>query len=249
MALPAPTSATHQSEQHSVTESVLLHLAPGIPMVTAFALAAPRLVDRGLPAVLGLYLAMGLVLMPTLLAILYVVGWRRNGRLSLDGVVLYRERLPGWQTAGLALAVVTLAVGASLLAQPLDRWLLQFFGWIPEWFRVPLQVEGYDRSLLLGVWGLAAVLNGVVSPVVEELYFRGYLLPRMERMGAWAPLVSTVLFSLYHLFSPWANLSRLLGFLPQTYAVWWKRSVWLGMITHCTVNTLANLLLLAVLMG
>jgi membrane protease YdiL (CAAX protease family) len=45
--------------------------------------------------------------------------------------------------------------------------------------------------------------------VVEEMYFRGYLLPRISRLGAWAPLVNTVLFSLYHLFTPWLNVGRI----------------------------------------
>jgi hypothetical protein len=37
------------------------------------------------------------------------------------------------------------------------------------------------------------LLNGVIGPVVEELYFRGFLLPRMEGLGRWAPLVNVTL--------------------------------------------------------
>lgn len=248
MALLAPTPATPHPEQHSLWQSVLLHLVPGLPLLTAFAVGGPWLMARGLPAVLGLYVAIGLVLVPTLLAILFADGWRRNRRLSLDGVVLNRAGLPGRQMAALAVVVVLVAVGISMAAQPLDDWLLQFFAWTPDWFRVPLQVDYYDRTLLLGVWTLAVVVNGLASPLVEELYFRGFLLPRIAWLGAWAPLVNTVLFSLYHFFSPWATLSRVLGFLPHAYAVWWKQSVWLGVITHCVVNTLAHLLLLAAIL-
>ena len=45
--------------------------------------------------------------------------------------------------------------------------------------------------------------------MVEEMYFHGYLLPRISRLGAWAPLVNTVLFSLYHFFTPWLNVGRI----------------------------------------
>ena len=45
--------------------------------------------------------------------------------------------------------------------------------------------------------------------MVEKMYFRGYLLPRISRLGAWAPLVNTVLFSPYHLFTPWLNVGRI----------------------------------------
>jgi membrane protease YdiL (CAAX protease family) len=62
--------------------------------------------------------------------------------------------------------------------------------------------------------GLGDVVNAVAGPVVEEVYFRGYLLPRISRFGAWAPLINTVLFSVYHFFTPWQNVGRILGLLP-----------------------------------
>ena len=86
------------------------------------------------------------------------------------------------------------------------------------------------------------VLNGVIGPVVEELYFRGFLLPRMERLGRWAPLVNATLFSIYHFWSPWQLVARILGIGPMVYAVWWKRNVYLGMAVHCALNTLAVVL-------
>ena len=92
------------------------------------------------------------------------------------------------------------------------------------------------------------VLNGVVGPVVEELYFRGYLLPRMERLGRWAPLINVSLFSLYHFWSPWQVMARILGLGPMVYAVRWKRNVYLGMVVHCALNSLGVLLVAAVVM-
>ena len=91
---------------------------------------------------------------------------------------------------------------------------------------------------------LAAYLaiNGLLGPIVEELYFRGYLLPRMERLGRWAPLVNVSLFSLYHFWSPWQVMARIVGLGPTVYAVRWKRSVYLGMVVHCTLNTLSVLI-------
>jgi 2-oxoacid dehydrogenases acyltransferase (catalytic domain)/Type II CAAX prenyl endopeptidase Rce1-like len=34
---------------------------------------------------------------------------------------------------------------------------------------------------------IALAFNGVAGPITEELYFRGHLLPRLERYGRWAP--------------------------------------------------------------
>ena len=86
------------------------------------------------------------------------------------------------------------------------------------------------------------VLNGLVGPIVEELYFRGYLLPRLDRLGRWAPLVNVSLFSLYHFWSPWQVAARILGIGPMVFAVRWKRNVYLGMLIHCTLNLISVLL-------
>ena len=90
--------------------------------------------------------------------------------------------------------------------------------------------------------GAFLMLNGVVGPIVEELYFRGYLLPRMDRLGRWAPLVNVSLFSLYHFWSPWQVLARILGIGPMVFAVRWKRNVYLGILIHCALNLIGVLL-------
>jgi hypothetical protein len=82
---------------------------------------------------------------------------------------------------------------------------------------------------------------------VEEMYFRGYLLPRLSRFGAGAPLVNMVLFSIYHFFTPWQNVGRILGLLPMVYAAWWKRSIYASMGAHVLGNVSVILMLLVVL--
>ena len=106
----------------------------------------------------------------------------------------------------------------------------------------PIDLDGIG-AYSSAVWTVTLVaffvINGFVGPIVEELYFRGYLLPRMEYMGRWAPLVNVTLFSLYHFWSPWQIVARILGFGPTVYAVRWKRNVYLGMVVHCSLNTIA----------
>jgi CAAX protease family protein len=55
--------------------------------------------------------------------------------------------------------------------------------------------------------------------------------------------LNTVLFSLYHFWSPWQNLARIVGLLPWVYVVWRKRSVQLSIAVHVTANTIFLLLL------
>ena len=97
-------------------------------------------------------------------------------------------------------------------------------------------LEQYSQGSLLLAGVLGFVLNGIAGPAVEELYFRGYLLPRISRLKGWAPLVNVVLFSIYHFLTPWQNPARILALLPVVYAVWWKKNIYIGIIVHCAAN-------------
>ncbi|WP_207212122.1 CPBP family intramembrane glutamic endopeptidase [Promicromonospora panici] len=60
---------------------------------------------------------------------------------------------------------------------------------------------------------------------MEELYFRGFLLPRLPQLGKWAPLFNTVLFSVYHFWAPWAVLSKIIFGFPGFWFVWRKHDL------------------------
>jgi len=90
-----------------------------------------------------------------------------------------------------------------------------------------------QRTLTLIV---ALLFSGVAAPVVEELYFRGFLLPRMEHMGWAAPLWNSLLFALYHFYFPENVLVIFVGFLPISYVVWKTRNVRIGIIVHGIIN-------------
>jgi membrane protease YdiL (CAAX protease family) len=96
---------------------------------------------------------------------------------------------------------------------------------------------------------LFVALNVFAGPMVEELYFRGYLLPRMSRFGRAAPLLNAVLFSLYHFWAPWQFLSRVAGVTPFAYGVWWKRNVYLGMTIHVLLNGIGTATVVALILG
>ena len=85
--------------------------------------------------------------------------------------------------------------------------------------------------------------------VAEEVCFRRRLLPRIFRLGGWAPHINILLFSLYHFFTPWQNPGRILAFTPLYYAVWRKRNIYLGMLVHCAGNLVGGVMMLAMVLG
>lgn len=86
---------------------------------------------------------------------------------------------------------------------------------------------------------------GLIVPVAEELYFRGYLLPRVEWMGTWAVPWTAVLFTLQHFHSPWQSATRILLLLPMIFIVQRTRSVSVGIAVHVIANTIGELLMLS----
>ena len=171
---------------------------------------------------------------------------KRNRTLSLNGIVLYRESMPLKQYILLAATLLLyanfiLAVVYPPIAQMLIKTL---FFWLPDWFFLSLSLE-YSKSVLLMTALLGLVINGFVAPVTEELYLRGYLLPRISRLKAWAPLINATLHSVYHLWVPWQVPGLILMGLPAAFAVWWKRNIYLGMIIHIVGNVLGSIFTLA----
>ena len=235
--------------QHSLARTVVLHLLPGALMVAFYAVAAPVVRSLGFPSLMAIYLAILFVLIPLELGYLFYRA-RKNGS-SLGSVVLYREAVPKGQFVALVLGLlVWSAIFFMFLYPPLDAFFIEnVFFWLPDSFFLVEDFTQYSTAALVVTWVFGLIVNAVAGPIVEELYFRGYLLPRISRFGAWAPLLNTVLFSLYHFFTPWQNVGRIVGLLPMVYAAWWKRSIYVSMAAHVLGNVSVMLLLLPVMLG
>jgi membrane protease YdiL (CAAX protease family) len=235
--------------QLSLLKLVALHLVPGVFITVAFVAFAPVIEALGFPPIAALLAAIAVVLVPIELGLVLRAA-RRDG---FEAAVPYRRPLRGRDWLWLVPILIIAAFIGFGIHMPIEPWLIdRFFGWLPGWFVFPIQldhVSAYSAPAWLVTLGAFFVLNGVVGPVVEELYFRGYLLPRMERLGSWGPLVNVSLFSLYHFFSPWQLVARILGIAPMVYAVRWKQNVYLGMVVHCALDSLGVVLVATLVLG
>jgi membrane protease YdiL (CAAX protease family) len=248
MVSPNPTSAT---EQLPLPTLLALFLVPGALMTVVYVVIAPFIEAAGFPPIAALLVAILTVLVPIELGVILRASRGRPG--GIRSVIPYRRPLPLRDWVWLVpVLIVALFVGFGLLMAIEPTVIDSLFGWVPDWFVRPIdpdRVGEYSREAWLVTLAAYFVLNGLVGPIVEELYFRGYLLPRMEWMGRWAPLVNVSLFSLYHFWSPWQVLGRILGLAPTFYAVRWKENIYLGMVVHCTGNILGIILVGSLVLG
>ena len=79
--------------QHPLAKSFLLHVLPGLSVTAAFVFLKPLVDPAGYPPLLAFLLAVLLIDMPIMLGVMLNEGKKLNGRYSLDGVVLYREKV------------------------------------------------------------------------------------------------------------------------------------------------------------
>jgi len=235
-------------QPHSVWQSLLLHLLPGVLLLLFFILAVPIVKNLGLPLRFAAMLGAILVLIPFELGVLFYEGKKRNDRFSLRGVVVYRERIPLWQYfLWVPLLVVWSSIWALLLSPFGDFLIKTVFSWLPAWF-IYSDNSGTSRIILVVMVTVYGIAN-VSAAIVEELYFRGYLMPRLSRLKGWAPLVNTVLFALQHFLTPWQQPFIILGVLPQAYLVFKKRNIYLGILAHSILNLLSTILLIMSVFG
>ncbi len=223
-----------QIEKHSTAQSVILHLLPGILVGAFYFLALQPVANMGYPSFFAQFLAFAFILVPFELGFLFVQGKKKTGRFTLRGIISYQKSIPWWQYFVWG-SVIFVIVGATMtLFTPVDSFLQKtLFFWMPD---MDLGLNGhYSKTILIVTYSMALLINVFLAPMVEELYFRGYLLPRMK--GKYAILFHSFLFAVIHVFTPWMIIARTVGFLPIIFAAT-KKNIYLGMIVHMLCNSI-----------
>lgn len=87
------------------------------------------------------------------------------------------------------------------------------------------------------------VLVGILGPIAEEIFFRGYVLPGLvKRFGiGWALLLSSVMFGLFHI-DPGAIVPTFALGLALGWVYLKTGSIWPAMFAHGLHNTVAVLI-------
>lgn len=259
----APTATDRRVESPAGwPTSLLLFGVPGVVLVVTIHLVNPALVDAGVPLVVSFTVSLYGVLFGLLLATF--VALRRSGHPLSRAALAERLRLQPlqggewWWVVG----AVAVAFAADAALEPAMSWMadtvpLPIPDHLPTLFD-PRQELALPPTEYLGVtlkgnwWILAVYAFGLVGNIVgEELWWRGYLLPRQEQaFGARAWIVNGVLWIIvFHAFMWWAFPTLLATGLLTPLVAQRLRSTWAAIVVHGTGNALFLLLLLAGVLG
>jgi membrane protease YdiL (CAAX protease family) len=221
-----------QNEKHTTAQSIILHLFPGILIGGFYFLVRQPVQEFGYPSIFALMLALVFILVPVELGYLLYQGKQKTGRYTLENIISYRVSIPWWQYIVWVLIVLVVTGVIFTGLKPLENILMdKLFFWVPT---LDSGLDGnYSKTALIVTYVTMLVFGGIVAPLVEELYFRGYLLARMP--GKYAAVFHSFLFAAYHMWTPWMIVSRTVGVLPQIIAVK-KKNIYIGIIVHVLVN-------------
>ena len=222
-------------------QTLLMNFAPAAVTFAAVLALAPLMARLGLPRYFSFTVAEALVLTPIELGLLLRAAHRATGRWSLralPSVIAYRRPLtrrmillvPVLLVVALALYFAYTPVGTALGGA--------LTGIYPHWLIAAKDAPaGFSNVVLVSTLLATLAVDGVINPTVEELYFRGYLLPRLPVAGWPAIPVSAALFALQHYWEPW-NWLVIFGLqLILTTLVVRLRCVRLGIVMHVLGNS------------
>ena len=225
--------------EHSLLKSVFLHLLPGFLTGAAYFALAPVVMKYGFPSVLALSLAGIFVLIPFELGFLFIQN-RKTGQKLCNGTIPYCKSISVRQYV---IWVPVVLVMSGLLFKAFDftmEFTRPLFRWISPGLILNMGLsDDFATFKLLLTYGFFLLTIVLILPITEELYFRGYLLPRMPSgLKGWSPVIHTGLFALYHTWSPWMLFARAFGLLPLIIIVKRKENIFIGIIVHCLLNSI-----------
>lgn len=142
---------------------------------------------------------------------------------------------PGGAPAGIV------AIAALAFAAFGQFWSLAYSGIPGMEAQAPVRWAGYDATPL-GV-AVTVVLLVVMTPLMEEFCFRGWIMPALaRRYGSGAGIVlSSLLFGLTHSGPEWATYYVVPG-LILALAIHVSGSIWTGVLLHGGYNALGLVL-------
>jgi membrane protease YdiL (CAAX protease family) len=172
-----------------------------------------------------LTLAKGLGLLGLQLGLSYLFTREAQGVSRSQRLAWVRPR-ETWSPLVRALVALPALVGASMLA----------LRWVPSTGEAPIQTFVSWPSGML-----AAALLGVILPLGEEVFFRGYLYGALLGYGRfWSATVNVIVFGSLHALQGWGNWGGLVGVFAAGLVFLWLRvasgSVLVASLLHVAYN-------------
>ncbi|MHA1673791.1 MAG: lysostaphin resistance A-like protein [Promethearchaeota archaeon] len=244
-------------DSHPMYLSILLHLIPGILATLFYIPLAKYFWEHSLPTIFALYVVLIFILIPFEYGLILLLSKEKKEKtqnlgekMKFPSIIKNTKKNSTKSTillSFLALVWIVLMMAVADDALGVSAWIHEnWFQWLPEFYDISgvyYNPEQYSTGILVLVLVLTLFFGAIIGPFIEEIYFRGFLMPRMAKNKWISPLLNAFLFALYHLWTPWFLPMRILGLIPMIFIVWWKKDVKIGIYSHIALNLLGDVIM------
>jgi len=241
-------------KQLSVIQTILAFLLPSAFAFVGFRVVLPLLVNSGYPKVL-----MWGVVAVLMLLLFVIVGYllvRKEAKANNLSVVqrLLLKKISGKQW----LVCVAIMIAGLLLSQgitPLVKYfsnlpLLAIPDYMPFWLNPSIDPMNASSEVLSpnyplkGNFTVLIIMSAclLLNILAEEIYFRAWLLPKMQKFGKWSWVLNALLFALYHSFQLWLFPLIFIISMATTITVYISKSILPAFVVHIVANFLMGVL-------
>jgi membrane protease YdiL (CAAX protease family) len=225
----------------SIPLMIILGFTPGLVVLLSAIFLRSPFFGIGLSLLMAGNFAMILGHLITELGILRIIAWKENK--NIKDIIHFNNKTPLLKLLVSVIVPLIVAITVFAILSECEHKFWKIFDFIPDWFRMG-KIDFSEINNLKIVLTIYFILNGFLVPIIEEIYFRGYLLPRMQKFGKLAPLINSIIFSLYHFFSPFEIITRILAMTPLIYSVWINKDKKIGIIVHCIMNNIGHIFII-----
>jgi membrane protease YdiL (CAAX protease family) len=237
-------------QKHTAITTILLHLFPGLANLIVIILFIPIMQKCGfIPQTAGFMDIISMV--PIQLGILLFTAKKTTGTYKLSKIMPFLKKNKFTEYLIFIVIMVVYALLISKLLEPFENYMRDtLFAFYPDTIAMRnFNISQFPKSSLVFFAILGIFANGIIAPIVEELYFRGFLLPRINLSPLLAVIVNAALFSLYHFFSPWQFFSRLLMMIPVYFWVVKRQDIRFSLAAHLTANLFTSVAFLVTVLS
>lgn len=183
------------------------------------------------------------ILVPIELGIMLFASKKDYGTYSLKSAFAGQEKIAIWKVLIIAFVFFGVAGLLSAFVAPIENQIFaemrsSVLHHLPigfDWTNFEY-VKTFSKPILIFTCIYYGIFNGLVAPITEELFFRGYLTSHYEKQTWFTPILIAILFSLYHFWLPFQNVFRILAFAPVSYVAYKKKNLYISICFHCFCN-------------
>lgn len=241
----------------TVKGSLPLFFIPSILMIINVNLIMRVFDNQGFPFFYNYSFVYGIVPL-SLFIIVAVMAYRREGNEMAWEAFKVRYRLPAMRKSdwlwiiGLFIVMNLGLVIFSFTTKPIAKIIHPPSYWPAE--LNPLKdsnmsgvPDTFLGTSLSGNWTVLflVLVNIILVSLGEELWWRGYILPRQElQYGDRTWIIHGTLWALFHIFTPWNIFVLLPGTLALSYVAQKRKNNWICIITHGLVDGLLAIIII-----